>query len=646
MIREQEPHKLNKNVETSCILCSDCHKILYQPTAFVALFKTGLCFQKALVHLRSASPANCHLCALFRQAVLDGALCLWREDEEFCFSKAACKSAKPTFTLKAAIDGTSLVQKFIRFSILDPFSVEVPFWGISRKNHIRHGTLATHIEHARQWIEDCKNSHTDCPSSYDTSLPTRVLEVLQGDGTPNLKLLESRGRYGCYMTLSYCWGKDQPAQLTSKNLGKYLDGIEESTLPITIQDFIGIARALNVRFVWVDAYCILQDSVEDKHKEISSMNEVYKSSFLTVIASKATCASDGFVDSRPQMWPFWDVPFGLTQGNNTVVTLQKSPWVKLDKEPISSRAWTLQERLLSPRILSFLSGQPGLEWRCDSIHESNIGPIERPYRHNSDMRLFSSILPRTPDPPAPLSQHRLCYRWAEIVQEYSRMTLTDPHDKLSAIGGIAHEFGTILGSAYYAGLWGKFILTQLLWKASGSTKASCARASQYIAPSWSWASVHGPVELCPHPYPTTEPALSIVSCEVTLRNVKNPYGSVLAGKLTVHGLLKVACVRDGKLFDIETELRLAFARLDCSLCPESTQVYCLLLRNQSSNDWETRTCGSETSEDYPDQLCALLLVEKGTETQRVFARVGFAEAFQENAWHWFEDAVREVIDII
>src|SRR6202012_1165021 len=59
---------------------------------------------------------------------------------------------------------------------------------------------------------------------------------------------------------------------------RYAQAIDEVKLQAIIQGFLGIARALGVRFVWVDAYCILQDNDDNKHREVRNMGEIYKNS--------------------------------------------------------------------------------------------------------------------------------------------------------------------------------------------------------------------------------------------------------------------------------------------------------------------------------------------------------------------------------
>jgi hypothetical protein len=86
-------------------------------------------------------------------------------------------------------------------------------------------------------------------------------------------------------------------------------------------------------------------------------------------------------------------------GHLITLALQKVSDIRLTAEPLNKRAWALQERLLPPRILSFLSEGALLDWECDSAWESNIGPIEYPF--GSSFRIFSPILPRHSNPPDP-----------------------------------------------------------------------------------------------------------------------------------------------------------------------------------------------------------------------------------------------------
>jgi hypothetical protein len=83
-------------------------------------------------------------------------------------------------------------------------------------------------------------------------------------------------------------------------------------------------------------------------------------------------------------------------------------------------------------------------------------------------------------------------RWRQIVDVYTRRSLTQPTDRLPAISGIAQRFANILHDDYYAGLWGSHLARELLGKRHSSSRLN-SRPSIYQAPSWSWAAISNPI---------------------------------------------------------------------------------------------------------------------------------------------------------
>ncbi|KAG9229381.1 hypothetical protein BJ875DRAFT_200309 [Amylocarpus encephaloides] len=78
----------------------------------------------------------------------------------------------------------------------------------------------------------------------------------------------------------------------------------------------------------------------------------------------------------------------------------------------------------------------------------------------------------------------------------SECSLTKSNDKLVAIAGIAKTFESAFEGTYLAGIWSSNIVRGLLWwvnKDRNLVGKSSIRALPYRAPSWSWASVDGPI---------------------------------------------------------------------------------------------------------------------------------------------------------
>lgn len=87
---------------------------------------------------------------------------------------------------------------------------------------------------------------------------------------------------------------------------------------------------------------------------------------------------------------------------------------------------------------------------------------------------------------------RYLHLWPEIVQRYTRTELTYPdRDKLTALSGLAQFLGR--REDYFAGLWIQQLPYTLAWRAESPTSPP----AHYQAPSWSWASINGNVQLPP-----------------------------------------------------------------------------------------------------------------------------------------------------
>lgn len=83
--------------------------------------------------------------------------------------------------------------------------------------------------------------------------------------------------------------------------------------------------------------------------------------------------------------------------------------------------------------------------------------------------------------------------WADLVGHYAACALTQDGDKLPAIGGLARIFASNEGfGRYVAGLWEGMLLPGLLWRVEDAERAR--RPREYVAPSWSWASLVGKVD--------------------------------------------------------------------------------------------------------------------------------------------------------
>jgi hypothetical protein len=82
----------------------------------------------------------------------------------------------------------------------------------------------------------------------------------------------------------------------------FVDGQRDLRLdeiPETILDAIATTKSLNIPFLWIDSFCILQDDPQDLMRELACMPKVYKHASLTISAAVTKTCNDGFLHPRP-----------------------------------------------------------------------------------------------------------------------------------------------------------------------------------------------------------------------------------------------------------------------------------------------------------------------------------------------------------
>jgi hypothetical protein len=394
----------------------------------------------------------------------------------------------------------------------------------------------------QDWLVECAD-HRECPGQAETILPTRVIEVAPVDSPDTARLLVTAGRKGRYAALSYCWGNSSYGTLTRARLNKYLQHVDVDALPQTLSDAITVAKSISVPYLWVDALCTLQDSDEDKTFEISMMEKVYQDSLVTIVAANSEGVTQGFLQPRKMPIASFTVPFRLSEsqfGTMSLQDLDKREYKELE-EPINTRAWTLQESMLAHRYLIYSSHT--LQWRCDAGvrnlgNSLNLVPYVEKYGTSESISILNK--------PASESEGEL-KRWMQLVNFYSKRSLSFSHDKLNAISAVAQRFSSLLGPGYYAGLWQFSILWQLLWYPGWrlDSEARASRPDVYRAPSWSWASVDGPLGydvpiFDPDKYDLCLYRCDFISCQIEPKSANNPFGEVLARSLKLKCVLRQA----------------------------------------------------------------------------------------------------------
>lgn len=259
----------------------------------------------------------------------------------------------------------------------------------------------------RNWMNYCVEFHQKChkPSSR-TFMPTRVVELLHINGRLRLRLRETECEFAersPYVALSYCWGREQNVVTTTQSLRRHLTIINIHELPPTLRDAVMIVDKLGLQYLWVDSLCIIQDDPNDKELEIAQMPLVYSQATVTLATSRSSAVYQGFlqnrsfqVSQRPELAArhkpateidagnsMFSLPYEYADAEIRSVLLVpcSQTWWNVITEPLDHRAWALQERFLSPRVLEF--GTLQTRWICSQTPMLNKLSSERQDRNNT-----------------------------------------------------------------------------------------------------------------------------------------------------------------------------------------------------------------------------------------------------------------------
>ncbi|KAH8660602.1 heterokaryon incompatibility protein-domain-containing protein [Xylariales sp. PMI_506] len=430
----------------------------------------------------------------------------------------------------------------------------------------------------KNWLQDCTDKHPACSVRHSDALPSRVIDV--GSSSDEVRLHDGSGQEGRYAALSHCWGHGKPVTTTRDNINAHKEYLHFDAQSKTFMDAVDITRALGLRYIWIDSLCIIQDDPEDWAREAAKMSDVYRNAVVTLSADGASDTSGGLLANtldRGDIHKANSFPIKSPDDGHLVtvyarrraelpshpVSFPHSGLEKAQEHPtkLSTRGWVVQERILSPRMVHFY--QQELVWSCYSHRRCECRLLPgAPLSSTSEFRrlLVSSALPlplpasEEQDQQLDITGYDLCMEWPSLVAEFTSKDLSYPQDRLPAISGLATLVQERLPRSlqYLAGHWSVDLDYSLLWlsdhktaAAAGRTVERIATATESYAPSWSWASVAGPVRFIPRHRDQfshrrtggdeLEPVWSVLRASTIPKNPANTYGPVQYGFVTARG---------------------------------------------------------------------------------------------------------------
>ncbi|GAQ39906.1 hypothetical protein AKAW_04121 [Aspergillus niger] len=319
--------------------------------------------------------------------------------------------------------------------------------------------------------------------SRDPHLPTRVIDVGYWLTRSKMRLVVNQASHkwagrGKYLALSYCWGSEEDAadqlKTTKASLCEHMKEIKMESLPRTVSDAVLVCRAMRVRYLWVDALCIIQDSQDDWERESAKMAEIYENSYFTLCALRGSSCQSGFLTEthrhlikvpfqstlKPSISGFYYIYHvmgyheedyhkslleGYPQHPDSSKTLDLAYYkpsafdCDLNESHWNTRGWTLQEALCSPRLLLFGTRMAHY--------------IALQLRQSQDTTFDKVCLPWGQNFHRDSGCHRVpAYGWHLMVEGYSARHFSFSRDKLPAISSLARKISPQIGGQYLAGI--------------------------------------------------------------------------------------------------------------------------------------------------------------------------------------------------
>ncbi|KAI9857992.1 MAG: hypothetical protein M1813_007962 [Trichoglossum hirsutum] len=236
-------------------------------------------------------------------------------------------------------------------------------------------------------------------------------------------------------------------------------------LPQTFKDAVIVTRKLGKRYLWIDSLCIIQygDNFEDWRREAKRMEAVFRGAYCTIAATFTVDSTKGLLRHPPVQQPRLQcIKVDSTSYGPVYISAIADDFHKdVEKGVLNQRAWVLQERALSRRIIHFTATQS--YWECgDGVRCETLT-----YMRNSKALFFS-------DSPLP-----------------GVYKSTWPH----AISGLEQRLATTFGTESRYGVFEKYLHRSLLWQRSGSNRmVPISYAKDVTVSSWSWTAYDGEFE--------------------------------------------------------------------------------------------------------------------------------------------------------
>ncbi|KAJ4311803.1 hypothetical protein N0V84_010257 [Fusarium piperis] len=340
------------------------------------------------------------------------------------------------------------------------------------------------FEFIHNQVTNCMRNHKCGGDGPLPVLPDRIIWI-EANNFTRIQLVEPTDIRAKYIALSYCWGPTGPdTYLTNAStLEARKTGIQFQDLPPLFQDVVNCSRSLGIEYVWIDRLCIVQGQDEDFKRQAAKMHRIYGNATLTIAAASAASENDRILVQRDikgqsfnlnlNIHGIGSLRLGARRRTHPLGTEDRGG----DYGKISTRAWIWQERLLSGRMIFYTPSALKFECNHHSIWEGSA-PNVIGHSWSAQLNNISHT------------------SWTSLVEEYMSRDITRQSDRLPAMESVMKRISQSQGWSPLWGMWANMLVESLGWQSKASERSGmimCRTNPGNYAPSWSWASVDGPI---------------------------------------------------------------------------------------------------------------------------------------------------------
>ncbi|KIX09139.1 uncharacterized protein Z518_00217 [Rhinocladiella mackenziei CBS 650.93] len=336
------------------------------------------------------------------------------------------------------------------------------------------------------WLDICQRRHGNSCREEEgfkrNFLSIRLIDVKRR------RVISVRNPVPRYFALSYVFGKTVPRVPYQKLTVSSEDPWPlPPKLPKTVEDAITFTERMGRDFLWVDAYCINQLNKSELQFQMLLMDIIYQCAEMTILANDGLSEDAGLPGISRRIECTAQPTLETAGGGRLTATFVESVWDTQGRAPWDSRAWTLQEGLLSKRCLIF--DRYHIRMKCQKEIFHDLMPTDCALRGASLTEARNYFWNNGWTIRLDADEFSFKY-WDAFITNYTQRQLTLQEDALNACQGILSYIEQRTGTGFLWAIPSVSMIEALSWKSAQDY--AIIRRTDF--PSWSWLGWQGGIE--------------------------------------------------------------------------------------------------------------------------------------------------------